>query len=499
VNHRRDANVVKSPKNRDFLQHAADDAARARAHLQRGDVDAAARLCRHILTKNANHPDALRILGVIELQRGDVARAVIRLRRAVQLRPDDALARCDLGVALERAGRLDDAERAYRDAIARDPACAPAWCNLGDALSSRGDDAAALDAYDRAIALMPSLAQAHANRAAALVELGRADDAMAACRAALAIAPDMLGARFTAAQLTLLRGDFVNGFADYEVRWRLPSLAHRVAGYHEPLWDGAPLNGRTILLHDEQGMGDALQFIRYAPLVAARGGRVVVQCDAALTRLVATVDGVAAVAARDAPTEPCSVRAPLLSLPRLFATTVATVPAEVPYLSVPAGARAPAALGDAPRGTRKVGIVWAGNPAHARDRVRSCALDRFLPLAAVPGVRLYSLQVGAAAAALAGAGDAVTDLGRAFADFADTAAAVAALDLVIAIDSAVAHLAGALARPVWILLPFAPDWRWMTGRDDTPWYPTARLFRQPAPGGWDAVFAAVAAALRDRP
>ncbi|MGE0746123.1 MAG: tetratricopeptide repeat protein [Rhodospirillales bacterium] len=466
--------------------------------MQRGDIDAAARLCRHILTKNANHPDALRILGVIEMQRGDVARAVTRLRRAVQLRPRDALTRCDFGVALERAGQTDDAARAYRDAIACDPDCAPAWCNLGDVLAARGDTDAAIDAYSRAIALTPAYAQAHANLGLALVEAGRTAEALSACRAALAIAPDMLGPRFTAAQIELLHGDFVNGFADYEVRWRLPSLAHRVARYHEPLWDGGPLDGRTILLHDEQGLGDALQFIRYAPRVAARGGRVVVSCDGALVRLVATADGVAAVAARDTETEPCAVRAPLLSLPRLFATTVATVPADVPYLAVPAQARAPAALRDAPGDALKVGIVWAGNPAHARDRVRSCAPDRFLALAGLPGVRLYSLQVGAAAAALAGAGDAVTDLGRGFADFADTAAAVAALDLVITIDSAVAHLAGALARPVWILLPFAPDWRWMTGRDDTPWYPTARLFRQPAPGDWDAVFAAVAAALRAR-
>lgn len=230
------------------------------------------------------------------------------------------------------------------------------------------------------------------------------------------------------------------------------------------------------------------------PDVAAAGGRVVVECERGLARLVATVDGVERIVLKDAPLPEHTLRVPLMSLPRIAGTTLGTVPAAVPYLKAPEGARRP--LLAPAGGRRRVGIVWAGNPKHGKDRARSCPLGHFAALARRDDVALYSLQVGPQAAELASLDAPIGDLAPGLTDFADTAAALDALDLVITVDTAVAHLAGALARPVWTLLPVAPDWRWMLERDDSPpWYPTMRLFRQASRGDWDDVFARVEAAL----
>jgi hypothetical protein len=247
------------------------------------------------------------------------------------------------------------------------------------------------------------------------------------------------------------------------------------------------------LVHAEQGLGDTLQFIRYLPDVVAAGGRVVVECESGLARLIAAIDGVEGIVLKGAPLPAHALHVPLLSLPRIAGTTLASLPAAVPYLKTPEGARRPA-LAPAD-GRRRVGIVWAGNPRHGKDRARSVALDHFAALARRDDVALYSLQVGARAAELAALDAPIGDLAPGLSDFADTAAALDALDLVITVDTAVAHLAGALARPVWTLLPVAPDWRWMLERDDSPWYPTMRLFRQASRGDWAGVFARVEAAL----
>ncbi|MBM3488711.1 MAG: glycosyltransferase family 9 protein [Alphaproteobacteria bacterium] len=289
----------------------------------------------------------------------------------------------------------------------------------------------------------------------------------------------------------LLRlGRFAEGWARFEARRRLPHPAAEERGWNEPRWDGGALDGRTILVHDEQGLGDAIQFARYVPALAARGGRVVLACRAPLVRLFGTLAGVAAVVPRGAAIEPCAVRVPIMSLPFHLGTTVETIPA-APYLAVPPGIVAPSAIAAA-AGLR-VGIVRAGNPAHARDSERSLAPDHLAPLASVGGVSWFGLQPGGAplASVLSGA----IELGAGFTDLADTAAAIAVLDLVITVDTAVAHLAGALGKRVWILITHVPDWRWLLGRDDSPWYPTARLYRQPARGDWSTVVARLAADL----
>jgi hypothetical protein len=326
--------------------------------------------------------------------------------------------------------------------------------------------------------------------------LGRPEAALQALERAIALAPDYADAHWNRALTLLLAGDFAQGWPAYEWRWRATGM--REPDLAAPRWDGGPLDGQTILLHAEQGLGDSIHFVRYAPLVAARGGRVIVQCPAPLARLLATCAGVARVIPRGEPLPPFELQAPLMSLPGLLNTRLDNIPAEVPYLAPPAGAGAAAqaalaalaALG----ARRTVGVVWAGNPAHENDRNRSCPARCFAALGA-PERALVSLQKGAGAddiAAIPGA----LDLGPRLEDFAATAAAIARLDLVIAVDTATAHLAGALGRPVWLLLPHAPEWRWQLRRDDSPWYPTMRLFRQERPGDWPGVFERVGEALK---
>jgi hypothetical protein len=294
----------------------------------------------------------------------------------------------------------------------------------------------------------------------------------------------------------LLLGDYERGWAEYEWRWRTGEM--HLPSFAQPRWDGAPLGGRTVLLYAEQGLGDALQFVRYAPLVRQRGGRVIVACRAPLLRLLAGCAGIDRLADQAGDLPAFDVYAPLLSLPHLLGTTLATVPAAVPYLHADPALverwRGELAAGPAFR----VGIGWQGSPLHPADRRRSVPVSFFRPLAAVPGVRLYSLQKGTGAEQLGGPHGRfpAEDLSPRLADFADTAAVMKNLDLVITVDTALAHLAGALGLPVWVALPFAPDWRWLTGRDDSPWYPTARLFRQPRAGAWAEVFGALAAELR---
>ena len=289
-------------------------------------------------------------------------------------------------------------------------------------------------------------------------------------------------------------GDLAAGFVGYH--WRLqwePFLPP--SALTQPQWDGAPLLNKPILLYAEQGLGDTLQFIRYVPLVAQRGGRVIVQCQPSLVALLATVTGVQQILPAGMPLPPFEVHASLMSLPGLLGTTLATIPHQVPYLKLP---QARVSVATAPDTRIKIGIVWAGNPQNPYDPYRSCPLSCFLHGLALPGVTLYSLQHEVPSADLDQFNQSsLQDVGSQLLDFVDTAAVIAQMDLIISIDTAVVHLAGALGKPVWLVLPFVPDWRWMLDRTDSPWYPTLRLFRQQAWGDWAGVFAQVHQALRN--
>jgi hypothetical protein len=341
-------------------------------------------------------------------------------------------------------------------------------------------------------------AESLCRQAVRLREQGDTHGAFVALQHAIALEPDFAEARFYLGCLHLLEGNYRPGFAEFEWRWRWSGFATPHLEVAQPAWDGADLRGRTILLHGEQGLGDSLQFCRYAPLLAERAGRVLLQVPAALVAVLRTLDGVETVVAPGEQLPPFDVHAPLMSLPHLVGTTVETIPARVPYLH--ADPSAMARWRERLRGPSdgmRVGLVWSGNPAHPRQHVRSLPLACLEPLATVPGVTFYSLQKGPAAEEghASNLGLPLTDLGPLLEDFAETAAALSQLDLLITVDTSVAHMAGALGRPVWLLLAAVADWRWLLDRADSPWYPTLRLFRQHRLGDWQSVVEAVRRAM----
>ncbi|KAA0576470.1 glycosyltransferase [Azospirillum sp. B21] len=424
------------------------------------------------------------------------------LSELIRREPEEHRAYGNLAVALKNLGLHEQAVAVGRRALALMPADAGLLSNLGLALSMRieGGEAAA-DALSHALVLEPSHAETRMNRALVLRSLHRLDEAEDACRRLIAERPDEAGAHTLLATCLLMRGDLAAGFREYEWRTRLVDGQVEARGLPTPPWTGGALDGRRILLHDEQGLGDGIQFARYAPLLARRGARVILECNDALVRLFATLPGVEAVVGRSAPTPEHDGHAALMSLPHLLGTTLATVPAEVPYLAAEPSLIAmwrdrlePARVG------LRVGLVWAGNASLPDDPKRSPGLEPLLPLLDLPGVAFVSLQKGDGRADLERLGGRLPtgfhDVGDALDDLADTAAVVAQLDLVISVDSAVAHLAGALGRPVWTILRAESEWRWMLERTDIPWYPTMRLFRQVRAGDWSDVVAALRTALQ---
>ena len=480
--------------------------------------------------------------GVSLLAVGRAPDALACFDRSLALRPDHAQTLNNRGNALGALGRFGEALASYDRAIALSPDYAEAWSNRVAALQGLGRLEAALESSDRAIALAPDYPEAHHNRASALYrlrrleeaaascdaalalrpdfaeahdsrgvalsELGRLDEAVASLEQALALKPDYAEAHHDLAMCRLALGDYVAGWAEYEWRWKTRQLARQVRAFEAPLWLGREdIRGRTILLHAEQGLGDTLQFCRYAPLVAALGARVVLEVQPGVKRLLSRLEGVEAVVARGEPLPAYDLQTPLMSLP--LALGAGPEGERGPYLF--ADPDEVAAWGErlGPKIGLRVGLCWAGGArpdqpvANAVDQRRSLPLAAFAPLAGVPGLELYSLQKGPPAGQLAEAlaagwgGPAIIDLTDALKDFADTAALVANLDLVITCDTSTAHLAGGMGRPVWILNRFDACWRWLEHRDDSPWYPSARLFRQTAPGDWCGVVEEVKGALMD--
>ncbi|GFO53247.1 hypothetical protein GMSM_02540 [Geomonas sp. Red276] len=416
---------------------------------------------------------------------------------ALSTRPEYLEARHNLGELYHGRGELDAAEACFRQVLSLDPRYLPSWNALGIALQVRYRLEEAVECYQTALALDPDYLHALNNLGSAWKALDQPERSVECYRRVLEIDPGYADAHWNLALVQLLLGEYREGWRGYEWRFeKVDPIPRRE--YPRPRWDGSPLDGKVILLHCEQGFGDTVQFIRYAALVARRGGEVVVECQsAAIKAVVATVPGVSRVVARGEELPPFDVHAPVMSLPYLCGTTLSTVPASVPYVAADPQLVERWRERLSADGLR-VGLVWAGRKSYKDDGKRSLALERFAPLAGVTGARFYSLQVGEGAeqAASPPAGLEVVDLGCSIRDFADTAAIMAGLDLVIAVDTAVAHLAGALAKPVWVLLPTGNDWRWLMEREDSPWYPTARLFRQRRRGDWDEVLARVAAELR---
>jgi len=401
--------------------------------------------------------------------------------------PDDAEALSNLGAVLNATQRHAEAEAACRAAILAQPGFWAAWGNLGTALHAQQRHAEAVGAYAEALRRNPGDVGACTNLGVALAEQGWMRDALAVHEVAVALAPEDAEVHCNRALALLAAGDLAGGFAENEWRWKAPGMVPQgVAG---PCWQGEEPGGRTILLHDEGGFGDTLQFVRYAPLLAARGAKVVLRVQTPLVRLLARMPGLSGVVAREAALPHYDLHCPMLSLPHCFATTLQTIPAQVPYLRVdPAKAARWRARIGGDGATLLVGLVWAGASrpgmalAHAMDARRSVPPAALAPLAGLPGVRFVSLQTDRPSAAPP-ALDMLDAMGEC-ADFDDTAAIVAGLDLVIAADTAVAHLAGALGRPVWLLSRYDGCWRWLQHRRDSPWYPGMRIYRQPVAGNW---------------
>ena len=434
-----------------------------------------------------------------ELQRFDDA--VPSYRRAVELEPGFADAHYNLGLVLMAAGRPDEAARAYRDAVGVNPEDAEAHMNLGNALEAVDETDAAVDCFRRAIDAKPRHVEAHVNLGAALHDLCRLDEARESFRRALDIDPGYATAHDNLGMTLLLDGQFKEGWAEYTWRTGQDVFLSVDRVLDKPFWDGSDLDGKTLLLFAGQGLGDTIQFFRYLPKVAAKGGDVILQCPAPLMRLLKAAPAAAGIQlVTEIGDAPFDLQAPLHSLPHLFESDMETIPADVPFL-----AAEDERVGDwrdriGGNGFR-IGIGWQGNPTYKADRNRSIPLRFFEPLAKVPKVRLISLQKvnGLEQLETLPRGMTVETLGDDFDDgedaFIDTAAVMMILDLIITSDTAIAHLAGAFAKPVWTLLPWVPDWRWFLDRDDSPWYPSMRLFRQPAAGNWDAVFKDLSQAL----
>ncbi len=412
--------------------------------------------------------------------------------------PDDGRAHANLGVVLKQLRRNEEAIGAYRRALTLMPGEAAVLNNLGLALSQTGErDEEASAWLTRAIRLKPDGADAWVNLALLERNRNRIEPALDLCHQALAVDDDHAEAHTLRGTCLLLKGEMRAGFAAYEWRKKLREFRAPAPAYASPPWTGGDPAGRTLLLHDEQGLGDGIQFARYAAVLAAERARVVVECAAPLRRLFRTLPGVERVVATGEPLPPHDAHAPLLSLPYLRGD--AGVPAFAPYLSAePVLVEQWAARLAGGQGVR-VGLVWAGNPDFKDDRRRSPGLAALLPLLSVPGVRFFALQKGGGRACLdrlAGRlGTTITDLGPEIADFADTAAIMANLDLIISSCTAPAHLAGALGRPVWTILPLNADWRWRDSGQQTDWYPSMTLFRQARAGDWAPVVEEVRAAL----
>jgi tetratricopeptide (TPR) repeat protein len=466
------------------------------ALAQAGQPAEAVERLREAIALQPDYPEAWYNLGSVLKDLGRKDESLDALRRAVELRPSYGEALNNLGLGLTEAGKPAEAIPILRQAVRLRPNAPEGHNNLGLALAELGRFAEAETCYHEALRLEPGYADAHVNLANTLKEQGRTDEALGCYQLALWLKPDLASARYNRSLALLQAGRWAQGWPEYEWRWKRGSMRERHTG--KPRWDGSALAGRTILLWCEQGLGDAIQFVRYAAPVKDKGGRVVVECPPQLAALVATCPGVDEVVAEGEPLPPFDVQAPLLSLPGLFFTMPDTVPAAT-YLSAEPGRveRWRERLQGFP-GFR-VGIVWQGNRYHQWDRHRSIPLTCFAPLAAVDGVRLVSLQKGPGADQLRAASFPIVNLTDDWdpppGGFADAAAMMRCLDLVVCCDTASVHLAGALGVPTWLALAAISDWRWLLGREDTPWYPSVRLFRQATLGDWGAVFTRMATML----
>ena len=506
---------------------------RARALRMQDDFDAARAAAQEILRDEPRHADAMALMAAIAADQRQVQAGLQWAQQALAADPHCVRAHFAMGRLLEAAERIGEAEASYRRVTELDPANAQGFTNLGCMLhlQQRTEEAVrcyrtalqlepgqpvalrnfalvaggpeevgeALRGFERQVAQHPEDAEGQLQLGHLYQQVGRHGEALAAYERATALEPGRAEFHFARAQALLLLGRYAEGWKAYEWRWRMAMLNEAMLRFQQPRWDGRRLQEGTVLLHGEGAFGDNLQFVRYAALVAQRCARVLVECPPALQALLAHVPGVAQVVAQGDPLPRFDAHLPLIACPGLFGTTLETVPWSGPY--IPADPARVQAWGERVRAAgprrRKVGLAWTGNPGNLGNTRRSLTLRQLGALGEVGDVSFFSLQKGVPAPQPAEipAGMHFVDLTASIRDFSDTAALLTQLDLVGSVDTAVAHLAGAMGRPVWVLLPFSADWRYHAGRDDNPWYPTMRQFRQEADGEWDGALQRLRQAL----
>jgi tetratricopeptide (TPR) repeat protein len=455
-----------------------------------GKVQDAVASFRHATAANPANAEAQYNLANALRDLNQLEEAEATYRKALAARPKYLKAMINLGGVVRDLGRIEEATEILRSAVSLDPQYANAQLNLGTVLRDSGQYAEAMACFHQALAIQPDLAEAHNNLGTTLQAQGRLTEAVVCYEHALRCDPLAADAHFNLGTHRLRQGDLEGGFAEYEWRWKFKKFSNRQ--FSEPRWDGSRLEGRAILLHAEQGLGDTLQFVRHAADVKSRGGTVLVECQAPLLKILAGCAGIDRLIAAGSPLPNFDVQAPLLSLPGILKLPLEAMSRGAYMFANPALVESWRAVLAGTSGFR-VGICWQGNPKFLFDRQRSFSLRQFAPLAKVAGVRLVSLQKGTGAEQIAENQDLeIIDLGpqldEAAGTFMDTAAVMKNLDLVITADTAVAHLAGALGVPVWVVIGVNSDWRWLADREDSPWYPSMRLFRQRRPGDWEGVF-----------
>ena len=501
-------------------------------HHRAGRLNQAEQIYRQVLAAEPRNPWALQLLGMIAHQVGNSKVAIELINRAIaidptppdfhnnlgeiyrttgklqeaekcllmclKLNPDFAAARNNLGELYRERGELERASEQYRKAIELDPNGAAPYNNLGIAKHDLGDPVTAIGLYKQAIGLNANYVDAVNNLATSYLDLRRIDEAMTTFRQAIKMDPNNSDAHSNIAYALLLNGQFAEGWEEYEWRWKCAKFPSPKRGFRQPLWNGEDIAGKRILVHAEQGLGDAIQFLRYLPMVAQRGATVILEVKPEMTRLAQQFAGIAQIVTYGEPLPEFDWQVPMLSLPRAFKTRVDSIPADVPYLHADGQLVEEWRTRLGPQsGKPRVGLAWAGNPTQGIDRFRSLKLGQLAPFARATNVAFHSVQKGYATEQLKSPppGLQIIDHSEELTDLSQTAALMMNLDLIVSTCTSPPHLAGALGRPVWIMVPSNGDWRWMVHGDTTPWYPTMRLFRQESYANWDSTIERVAGEL----
>lgn len=481
----------------------------AEAHLNlaiafqsKGDFDTAVEKCEQIISLFGDSANIYNLMAYSLQQKGQLEKAIESYEKVIQLEPDFAEAYNQIGVIFNTREQYDGAVENCKKALKLDANYTEAYNNLGVALNGCEQYAEAMENYEKAISLEPDFSEAYYNLANCLRDQNRCEESIAIYEKAIQIEPNYAKAHWNLSHALLQTGKFSQGWSEYAWR-RKPELGiilypHK---YEQPYWDGCSFEGKRLLVHCEQGFGDNIQFIRYLSMVKERGGTVILESRKPLFKLFGQIDGVDEFVMADpdgeAPDIDFDLHTSPLDMPMIFDTTLDNIPCKVPYLHAEP-ARTEYWKSQVDSEYLKVGLIWAGCKFHGNDRNRSCRLRNFHPLSKIEGVKLYGLQEGFAAwqADELPSDMEVISLGEEFEDFADTAGAIENMDLVISVDTSVLHLAGAMGKPVWAIIPFEPEWRWMLERQDTPWYPTMKLFRQKERQNWDELFSRVSQQLQ---